>query len=222
LTGSQNTRTKQHVRGGLKRNPAIKRRHGAAGIAGGLACQLCKKAQLSDHLVGVPNFRIATTRKSVDPQTLKMWVQLGCDNTSLALLRAPKQANGAVDFQSITSETVAVTAEAAGSSPVVPAILFNNLRGEWTFENVFRVVLCVATLFSTPLGCEIDRLLESASNLHAALVSPPGYNIKPAWAEAQACNSLRGLDRTGRGQRPWLSLSPPLAAIQQIPLPACM
>jgi len=42
-----------------------------------------------------------------------MWAQLGCDNTFQALLRGPKQANGAVDFQAITFEMVAVTAEGA-------------------------------------------------------------------------------------------------------------
>jgi len=59
----------------------------------------------------------------------KIWVQLGCNNTSRELLRAPRWAIGAVDFQSVASETSAVTAEAAGSSPVVPAILFKHLQG---------------------------------------------------------------------------------------------
>ncbi len=40
------------------------------------------------------------------------------------LLWAPKLAIGAVQFHTVTSEPWAVTAEAAGSSPVVPAIPF--------------------------------------------------------------------------------------------------
>jgi hypothetical protein len=65
----------------------------------------------------------------------KIWVQLGCNNTSRELLWALKQAIGAVDFQSVTSETSAVTAEAAGSSPVVPAIPFNGLQAcDWDYS----------------------------------------------------------------------------------------
>ena len=61
--------------------------------------------------------------------SLQIWVQLGCSTTSGGFLWAPKQAIGAVRFQPVTSETSAVTAEAAGSSPVVPAIPFKELSG---------------------------------------------------------------------------------------------
>src|SRR5437660_12229316 len=60
------------------------------------------------------------------------WVQSGCDNTSRGLHKALNQAIRAVIFQVITSETSSVTAEAAGSSPVVPAISFQGVIGRDT------------------------------------------------------------------------------------------
>ena len=55
-------------------------------------------------------------------------MQLGCNKSSRELLRAPRVAIGAVKLQSVTSGCCTVTAEAAGSSPVVPAIFSEDLR----------------------------------------------------------------------------------------------
>jgi hypothetical protein len=73
------------------------------------------------------------------------WVQLGCNKTSRVLLSVPKLAIGAVDCQTLTSEPSAVTAEPAGSSPVVPAILFIGSRRENDIS-YGCVVVCVVTI----------------------------------------------------------------------------
>ena len=59
-------------------------------------------------------------------------MQLGCNKASPRLLWALKQAIGAVNCQTVTSETSSVTAEVAGSSPVVPAILSKRVIGRDT------------------------------------------------------------------------------------------
>ena len=60
-------------------------------------------------------------------------------------LNAPLEAIRVAWFQLVTSKCLAVTAEAAGSSPVVPAIPFNSLRLENGNSFWFCVVVCVAT-----------------------------------------------------------------------------
>ena len=57
----------------------------------------------------------------------KIWVRLGCNKTSLGLLRAPEVAIGAVKLQLVTAKTP-VTAEVASSSLVVPAIHSKTLN----------------------------------------------------------------------------------------------
>jgi len=75
----------------------------------------------------------------------KIWVQLGCNKTSRGLLKAPRVAIGAAKLQLVTSKTLPVTAEAAGSSPVVPAIHSQELtetasfsRGHKKAQNRYR------------------------------------------------------------------------------------
>lgn len=46
-------------------------------------------------------------------------MQLGCNKATVGLLRALKLAVSTVNYQSVTSEMSAVTAEGAGSSPVL-------------------------------------------------------------------------------------------------------
>ena len=82
-----------------------------------------------------------------------IWVQSGCNNTSRGLLRAPKWAIGAVDFQSVTSETSAVTAEAAGSSPVVPAI-HSQAVSEWCFHSILPTISSTPSLDGLPFDSE--------------------------------------------------------------------
>ena len=65
---------------------------------------------------------------SFEKSGLEIRVQLGCDKSSRALLPALNQAIRAAILQVITSATYSVTAEAAGSSPVVPAIPFKRLQ----------------------------------------------------------------------------------------------
>lgn len=48
-------------------------------------------------------------------------MQLGCNNSSIQCFRAARLAIGAVQLQTVTSGYYSVTAEASGSSPLVPA-----------------------------------------------------------------------------------------------------
>jgi hypothetical protein len=54
----------------------------------------------------------------------QIWVQLGCNKTSARFLRAPKLAVSTVEFQSVTSETYAVTAVAGDRSALDRALQF--------------------------------------------------------------------------------------------------
>ena len=91
----------------------------------------------------------------------KIWVQLGCNNTSRELLWALKQAIGAVDFQSVTSETSAVTAEAAGSSPVVLRSGSNLVQLGQCFSLVEhhpnKFALCQPFVRHTRLSVKVQR-----------------------------------------------------------------
>jgi hypothetical protein len=62
----------------------------------------------------------------------KIWVQLGCNNSSRGFRKAPRVAIGAVKLQLVTSGCCTVTAEVASSSLVVPAILSKGVIGRDT------------------------------------------------------------------------------------------
>ena len=97
-------------------------------------------------------------------------MQLGCNNTFPDLLSALNQAIRAVLFQVVTSETSTVTAEAAGSSPVVPANSFSYLQ-IGTFAAGLRFGLFSCACLDKPF------LFGDVSSLMKALVMPMTFII---------------------------------------------
>ena len=77
-----------------------------------------------------PNGQLPENKQRLEVVTIFLdgwtWVQLGCNKTSQGLPLALTVAIGAVNCQTVTFEP-AVPAEAAGSSPVVPANSFEWL-----------------------------------------------------------------------------------------------
>src|SRR5947209_12020681 len=62
---------------------------------------------------------IKVMRQQASPESLRIWVQLGCNKSSRGFLRAPSVAIGAVKLQPVTSGRWTVTAEAAGLPDVM-------------------------------------------------------------------------------------------------------
>jgi hypothetical protein len=79
--------------------------------------------------------------------TDRIWVQKKCNKTYRRLLWTPKRAIGAVGCQIVIVGATTVTADAVGSSPVVPAIRFKRLRSG-TFEIWVQLRCnCLAAIF---------------------------------------------------------------------------